>query len=105
MLTAHQARTSIALGTAGAALIAAWLLSPGPRPASYDPRAQSSNILTAKLASTKILAGQHEQDIAITITMPRAATSVRPPLSLAIVIDRSGSMEGEPLSNAKAAAA
>jgi Ca-activated chloride channel family protein len=64
----------------------------------------SSPIISAKLASTKILVGDREQDIAVTITMPRKQTRARPSLSLSIVIDRSGSMEGAPLANAKAAA-
>jgi Ca-activated chloride channel family protein len=66
----------------------------------------SSPIISAKLSSRKILAGDREQDIAVTITMPRSLDEKtdRPPLSLAIVIDRSGSMEGAPLANAKAAA-
>jgi Ca-activated chloride channel family protein len=66
----------------------------------------SSSIINAKLSSRNILVGDREQDIAVTITMPRSLDEKthRPPLSLAIVIDRSGSMEGAPLANAKAAA-
>jgi Ca-activated chloride channel family protein len=102
MLFAHQARTSLAIGAASATVIAALLLTPGARQVTECVQAQSG-ILTARLASAQVLPG--EQNIAVTIQMPGATTSVRPPLSLAVVIDRSGSMEGEPLSNAKAAAA
>jgi Ca-activated chloride channel family protein len=102
MLFAHQARTSLAIGAASATVIAALLLTPGAQTVTECVQAQSG-ILTARLASAQVLPG--EQNIAVTIQMPGATTSARPPLSLAVVIDRSGSMEGEPLSNAKAAAA
>ncbi len=101
MLSAHQARTSFALGAAGAALIAALLMS--PRSTAPECVQARGGILTARMASSQVLTG--EQHIAVTINMPGATGSVRPPLSLAVVIDRSGSMEGEPLANAKAAAA
>jgi Ca-activated chloride channel family protein len=104
MLSAHRTRTSLVLGAAGTSLIAAWLLTPS-NSAPREVASVSSNVITAKLASTKLLATTQEQDIAVTITMPKGRMQARPPLSLAIVIDRSGSMEGEPLVNAKAAAA
>lgn len=104
MFFAHRARTSIALGAASATVITALVLSPTRRPETAPPCVQlQSGIVTARLASTNIVAG--EQGVAVTIQMPGAASSARPPLSLAVVIDRSGSMEGEPLANAKAAAA
>jgi Ca-activated chloride channel homolog len=102
LVSAHQIRTSIAIAAAGATVAAVLLLSPRTSDPPCAPGATSS-ILSARLTSSEIVSS--EQDIAVTITMPGARTQSRPPLSLAIVIDRSGSMEGEPLANAKAAAA
>jgi len=101
-VTYQQVRTSLAISAAGATIVAALLLSPRSEPLTVVCDA-TSDILTARLTSGEIVGS--EQDIAVTITMPGARTTSRPPLSLAIVIDRSGSMEGEPLRNAKAAAA
>src|SRR5512144_1012814 len=102
VVSASQVRTSLAITAAGATVVAALLLSPRPGPTLCTPP-PTSDILTARLVSTEIVGS--DQDIAVTITMPGGHMQARPPLSLAIVIDRSGSMEGEPLANAKAAAA
>lgn len=98
--TAQRVRTSLAIGAASATVIAALLLTPQTR--SDCCTGVQSDIIKARLTSKKILGG--DQDIAVTIRMPGGSARVRPPLSLAIVIDRSGSMEGAPLANAKAAA-
>lgn len=104
MRHAAVARTSLAIGAASATLIAALLLHPRPgREATSCALPSSTGILTARLASTNVMPG--EQAVAVTIQMPEGAMQARPPVSLAIVIDRSGSMTGEPLLNAKAAAA
>jgi Ca-activated chloride channel homolog len=99
---AQRTRTSLALGTAGAVLVAALVLSPRPSPTSCRLPSSSAGILTARTATAKLLPG--EQHVALTIAMPEADHRRAPAASIAIVIDRSGSMEGEPLANAKAAA-
>ena len=99
---ASTARTLLALGGAIATVLTAWLLHPS---SPAVERGDDGMRLTARLASSRILPGAHEQHLAVTITAPRSLEQSRPPLSLAIVIDRSGSMQGEPMQNAKAAAA
>jgi Ca-activated chloride channel family protein len=103
--TAQQVRTSLVFGAAGAALVAAWLVTPRPQSASCcapDDTGDDGMRVTARLTSAKILPG--DQHLAVTITAPAAKPQTRPALSLAVVIDRSGSMNGPPLRNAKAAA-
>ncbi len=102
MLAAHQVRTSLVLGAASATVIAALLLHPGRTRCVEQPLTESELSLTARLVSDKVVAG--EQDLVVTIKAPDVHVANRPPLSLAVVIDRSGSMSGEPLGNARAAA-
>jgi len=62
--------------------------------------------LSARLVNQRILPGAQEHNLAVTLTAPTATDIAmgRPSLSLAIVIDRSGSMHGAPIQNAKEAA-
>src|SRR5436190_7949659 len=104
--TASSARTVLVLGAAAATVIPSLLLHPWSQ--ARAPIASTSDdgtLLTARLTTSRILRGAHDQDLAVTITAPASRTQARPPLALAIVIDRSGSMSGEPMQNAKAAAA
>jgi Ca-activated chloride channel homolog len=105
MLTAHRVRTSFALAGAAGTIIAALLLHGNAAPPEpFDGWADDGIRLEARLISTKILPGPMDHDLAVTITAPGRDLEARPPLSLVVVVDRSGSMQGEPLRNAKAAA-
>ena len=107
---ASRARTSLSIAGALGTIIAALLLSPRSEPDLTRPGdfADDGWRLDARLASTKILPGTLEHDLAITIQAPPEGVR-RPPTALAIVIDRSGSMtdsaQATPMSDAKAAAA
>lgn len=107
MLTAHRVRTSLVIGAASATVLAALLLGGSPRPTHRTEITASGDDgmkLTAQLTTSRILAGAHDHHLAISMTAPRGNHRGRPPLSLAVVIDRSGSMSGEPMQNAKEAA-
>src|SRR5262245_10172419 len=104
---ASAIRTSLVVGAATGTMIAAWMMSPpSTRALPHTVAADDGMVITARLVNARILPGAQEHNLAVTIAAP-AATDVaisRPPLSLAIVIDRSGSMHGAPIQNAKAAA-
>lgn len=100
---ACAARTWVVLGSAVASILTALLLTPAPRRAPV--LGDDGMMLTARLTSSHVLRGAHDQHLVVSITAPEGQANARPPLSLAVVIDRSGSMTGEPMQNAKAAAA
>ena len=76
LLAAQRTRTSLALGTAGATLVAALLLTPtAPRTSCTIPPAVVG-VLTARMASAQVLPG--EQHIAVTIAMPDSPQQHRP---------------------------
>jgi Ca-activated chloride channel family protein len=104
---ASSMRTSLVIGAAAGTLIGAWMMSPrGAAPPRGESTADDGMVVSARLVNRRILPGTQEHNLAVTIAAP-AATEVaigRPSLSLAIVIDRSGSMHGPPIQHAKEAA-
>lgn len=102
-------KTAAVVTLAGAVAIGAFLLHRGRTAASAaEPsvNAASSGGVTmrAMLQSGMVLRGTHDTYLALTLDAPGEANTSRPPLDLAIVIDRSGSMSGEKLTQAKQAA-
>jgi Ca-activated chloride channel family protein len=108
--TAARIRTSLVLGAAAGTIVAAVAMS--PQGAAYRPpdgtvSSTDDMHLSARLATRRIIPGAQLQDLAVVITAPNPPpdlTAGRAPLSLAIIIDRSGSMHGPPIANARAAA-
>ncbi|TMQ02523.1 MAG: VWA domain-containing protein [Deltaproteobacteria bacterium] len=101
--TATRIRTSFVLGAAAGTVIAALAMT--PRGAAFRPSPEETSadgmVVSARFPTRRILPGVQDQNLAVTITAPPAADLS---LGLAIVIDRSGSMHGPPIENAKAAA-
>jgi Ca-activated chloride channel family protein len=97
-------RTSAILVLAAGVAAGAALLTPRGGGPTLDPPPASS-ALTARATSSHVLRGTSDTHIAVTVRAPELAEArERPPVNLSIVIDRSGSMEGKPLADAKAAA-
>lgn len=100
-------KTSGILAVATTLSVAALLLthSSAPSAAVSKPSAPpGSLVLQADLASSHVLRGHHTTYMAVTLTAPEQPTQIRPMVDLAVVFDRSGSMEGEKLIQAKLAA-
>lgn len=102
-MLASRVATSVTLTAAIGTVVAALLLTPRTAAELAAEHADDGLVLRARLAATAILAG--EQHVAVSIIAPPATATTRPPLTLAVVIDRSSSMNGEPIEHAKAAAA
>ncbi|MBX3158223.1 MAG: VWA domain-containing protein [Deltaproteobacteria bacterium] len=118
--TAHRVRTGIALAAASGTIVAALLLHARPAPpvtavpSAVDAARDHGDDgvrLTARLPAAKMPRGPHEELLAVTIAAPKAQAAGRPPVSVAIVLDRSASMSdaadgsSTPWAHAKAAAA
>ncbi|MCE9573652.1 MAG: VWA domain-containing protein [Deltaproteobacteria bacterium] len=100
-----RTKTAIVLTAAGGVVVAAALLSArrAPPPQAADAAAGGMS-LSARSTSRAVLRGTSETDLSITVRAPELDARERPPVTMAVVLDRSGSMSGEPLEHAKAAA-
>src|SRR4051812_1606954 len=94
-------RTVAAIVTAATALAAVAFLTPRKPRRALAP---TSALLSARLDSSHILRGTSDTYLAVSLTAPDGRVAVRPPTSVAIVLDHSGSMEGEGIASAKVAA-
>ncbi len=103
-------RTSAILTAAAALSAAALLLAQASTPSAIaeeppPPEAQSKALsLRAQLASSHVLYGEQQAYMAVSLTAPDQKHMQRPMVDLAVVLDRSGSMDGAKLVQAKLAA-
>ncbi len=99
----HRRRTAVALVAAAAGLAAILFLTPR----RVQPRrvvGPSSPYISARLDSSHIMRGTTETYLAIALAAPDHRVTARAPTSVAIVLDRSGSMLGQPWDDAKVSA-
>jgi hypothetical protein len=102
---ASRARTLSTLAAAGATLVVALALTPEPAgPRSGCPNPAREHADDGLALSARWQRGEAGDHVVVAITAPGGGPA-RPALSVAIAIDRSKSMSGEPLEHAKAAAA
>ena len=94
----------IASGVATTSTIAT---EPVPEPATSEEHSSRSTEtwIGASAESTMVLAGVDETVIGVWVDAPSAREHVRPPVDVALVVDTSGSMGGDKISNARRAAA
>jgi Ca-activated chloride channel family protein len=95
----HRRRTAVLLVAALAAAAAVFFLSPR-RTRVRTAAGPTSPYLSARLDSSHILRGTTETYLAVALAAPDNRVTSRAPTSVAIVLDRSGSMLGQPWTDA-----
>jgi Ca-activated chloride channel family protein len=110
-VTIQRSKTASIIALAIATIVVAiWLVPRGtkrksmgvPLAALHDPCAV---VLSSRLTSTHVLVGHKDEHLAVTLRAPSCGQTLpRPPMTIAVVIDRSGSMMGAPIEDARDAA-
>jgi Ca-activated chloride channel family protein len=112
-VTIKRSKTASIILLAVATIVAAiWLV---PRGAPRAPRTglaignqpldPCAVAVSSRLTSTHVLVGDREEHLVVTLTAPSCGDRVaRPPMTIAVVIDRSGSMKGQAIVDATRAA-